>query len=139
MCIFTDCMWLVISFAVVYAGLPCSSVAGGPTPQPYHDPAYSVVYIHQMCKVHVHVYILACMILWHRPLTCLKRDIHVHCVLNRWLVQSLKLMCLAKQLNYLQYLRMYILITQGASGVGLAAIQLCRTLFKNVTIITTAG
>jgi tumor protein p53-inducible protein 3 len=32
-----------------------------------------------------------------------------------------------------------ILIHAGASGVGLAAVQLCRTLFKNVTIITTAG
>lgn len=28
---------------------------------------------------------------------------------------------------------------QGASGVGLATIQLCRTLFKNITVITTSG
>jgi tumor protein p53-inducible protein 3 len=32
-----------------------------------------------------------------------------------------------------------ILIHAGASGVGLATVQMCKALFKNITIITTSG
>ena len=30
-------------------------------------------------------------------------------------------------------------VVQGASGVGLAAMQICKALFNNITIITTSG
>ena len=40
--------------------------------------------------------------------------------------------------DYLILFCLYCLL-QGASGVGLAAVQLCKALFKNITIITTSG